>query len=75
MTLAQAAMKSPSRILGFERIDALEEARLRALGVTPGGVITKLLRTPLRDPVECLVGPQLLTMDAWLLERILVEPA
>lgn len=75
MTLAQAEMKKPSRILGFEKLSEVEELRLSALGLGPGSIITKVLRTPLRDPIECLVGPQLLTLDAWLLERILVEPS
>ena len=29
--------------------------------------------TPLKDPVECLVGPQLLALDSWLLGRIRVS--
>ncbi len=73
MTLAQAEMQTPLRIVGFERLDDIEKSRLCALGLRAGAQITKLLRTPLRDPIECLVGPQLLAVEAWLLERIVVE--
>jgi len=43
--------------------------------VRAGAVITKLIPTPLKDPVECLVGPQLLALERRLLRRIEVETA
>lgn len=75
MTLADRPLESKSRIKGFRSLSQAERCRLGALGLREGAFIVKLLRTPLRDPVECLVGPQLLALEAWLLERIEVEPA
>ena len=73
MTLAKIAMETPVRIVGFKSLGEADQLRLSALGVHEEATITKLMRTPLKDPVECLVGPQLLTLDAWLLDRILVS--
>jgi Fe2+ transport system protein FeoA len=73
MTLADVALDVPSRIRGFRGLSESEQTRLGAFGLRIGMPIVKLLRTPLRDPIECLVGPQLLTLEAWLLERIEVE--
>jgi Fe2+ transport system protein FeoA len=75
MTLAKASMKTPCRVRGFRDLTDAERTRLSSLGLRAGSVITKVLKTPLRDPVECLVGPQLLAVDSWLLERILIEPS
>lgn len=75
MTLAKADMKTPCRVLGFKSLTEDEKTRLSSLGLREGSVITKVLKTPLRDPIECLVGPQLLAVDSWLLERILVVPS
>lgn len=73
MTLAQVSLATPVRVLGFDALSETEKMRLSSLGLREGAPITKLLRTPLRDPIECLVGPQLVTIDSWLLDRILVE--
>ena len=73
MTLATLAMDTQARITGFGGITEVEELRLSGLGLREGQIITKILRTPLRDPVECLVGPQLIALEASLLEHILVE--
>ena len=73
MTLDQAALDAPVRITGFISMDADERGRLSGLGVRVGAVITKLIPTPLQDPVECLVGPQLLALERRLLARIQVE--
>jgi Fe2+ transport system protein FeoA len=75
MTLDEAALDVPVRITGFVAMDAVERGRLSGLGVRAGAVITKLLPTPLQDPVECLVGPQLLALERRLLARIQVEAA
>lgn len=75
MTLAELPMDAPALIRGFRRLSDSEKSRLSALGLREGAPVTKLLRTPLRDPIECLVGPQLLALESWLLERIEVEPA
>ena len=75
MTLAEAAMDAPVRVKNLFGLSGAEELRLSALGLRVGVVVTKLIRTPLRDPIECLVGSQLLALDAWLLERVTVETA
>lgn len=75
MTLDKAAMEQPYKIVGFETLDDEHKLRLSAVGLREEAVITKLLHTPLKDPVECLVGPQLLALDAWLLGRIRVAAA
>ena len=75
MTLDKAAMATPYRIVSFDALAEDHRLRLSAVGVCEEAVITKLLHTPLMDPVECLVGPQLLTLEAWLLGRIRVSPA
>lgn len=73
MTLAEAELKRPMRIVGFSRLDDQDRSRIASLGLRLGACITKLLRTPLLDPVECLVGPQLLAIDARLLHHIIVD--
>ena len=70
--LAKAPMGRPATVVGFTALGDSELARLAGLGLRAGSRITKLLKTPFRDPVECLVGPQLLAIEAWLLERIQV---
>jgi Fe2+ transport system protein FeoA len=74
MTLAEVGLQVPVRVSGFLSLTETERCRLSALGVREGAAITKLLKLPLRDPVECLVGPQLLAIESWLLHRIVVEP-
>lgn len=66
-------METPVKIKGFSDVSAAEQLRLSSHGLRAGSVVTKLLRVPLRDPIECLVGTQLLTLDKALLGRILVE--
>lgn len=75
MTLAEVPLQSPARIRGFRKLSDSERSRLGALGLREGAAVTKLLRTPLRDPIEVLVGPQLLAVETRLLELIEVEPA
>ena len=74
MTLAEAPIGTPARITGFAALAEEELARLFALGLRPDVVVTKLFRTPLRVPIECLAGSQLLAVEGWLMERILVAP-
>lgn len=74
MTLAEAELGTPVTVVGFDSLGEADRLRLSALGLREEAPVTMLLRTPLQDPVECLVGPQLLTIDSWLLERILVAP-
>jgi Fe2+ transport system protein FeoA len=75
MTLDEAALNVPLRIVGFVATDESQQARLSGLGLRVGVAVTKLMPTPLRDPVECLVGPQLLALERRLLARIRVVKA
>jgi Fe2+ transport system protein FeoA len=74
MTLHELEYKRRARVVGFDGLDERETLRLDGLGLREGAMIEKLLRLPLRDPVECLLGPQLITLDAELLARILISP-
>lgn len=73
MTLAQTPMQKTSRISGYEGLSEDEEMRLSSLGLRVGSEVVKLIKTPLRDPIECRVGLQLMAIESWLLDRILVE--
>lgn len=75
MTLDEVALERPVRITGFSSVDEGERARLSGLGLRAGVRVVKLMLTPLRDPVACLVGPQLLAIERRLLRRIRVEAA
>lgn len=75
MTLDDAALRVPLKIVGFTSLDDAERARLSGVGLRAGAVVVKLMPTPLQDPVECLVGPQLLALERRLLARIDVEAA
>lgn len=75
MTLDEVALKVPVKIVGLDSLDDSELARLSGVGLRPGATVTKLMPTPLQDPVECLVGPQLLALERRLLTRIRVEAA
>lgn len=73
MTLDQVALQRPAQVVRFEGLNPAERARLSGLGLRPGASVVKLLPTPLQDPVECLVGPQLVALERSLLRRIVVE--
>jgi Fe2+ transport system protein FeoA len=75
MTLDEVALEVRVRIVDFVSVGETERARLSGLGLRPGVSVVKLVPTPLRDPVECLVGSQLLALDRSLLARIQVEAA
>lgn len=75
MTLRELPLDLPCRVRAFSPMEDGELARLQALGLRVGASVTKLLRTPLRDPVACLVGPQVLALDERLMSLIHVEPA
>lgn len=75
MTLDEVALEVPVLIVGFSHMEESERARLSGLGIRAGTLVTKLMPTPLQDPVECLVGPQLLALERRLLKRIRVEKA
>lgn len=73
VTLDQVALSVQVKVVGFGPIDAGERLRLSGLGLRPGVAVTKLMPTPLQDPVECLVGSQLLALERRLLRIIRVE--
>ena len=73
MTLDQIALQVPVRVVRLAARDASERARLSGLGLRAGAMIMKVMPTPLRDPVACLVGPQLLALERRLLASIHVE--
>lgn len=75
MTLDEAALDAPMRIIGIGSLDESQLAQLSGLGLRPGALVVKLMPTPLQDPVECLVGPQLLALERRLLALIRVEAA
>jgi Fe2+ transport system protein FeoA len=74
MTLEKAAWNLPVRVSGFSGMADAERARLAGMGLHVGETVVKLLAAPLGDPVECLVGQQLLALDKTLVARIRVEP-
>lgn len=73
MTLDSLGLDIPARVTAV-RLKDEERARLGAVGLEAGASIVKLLRTPLRDPVECLVGSQLVALDRRVMAGILVAP-
>lgn len=75
MTLDAVPLDVPVRVLGYAGLSVFDKDRLSGLGLRPGVSVTKILKTPLRDPVECLVGNQLLALEARLLPHIRVEAA
>ncbi len=75
MTLDAVPLNTPVRVLGDAGLAPFDKDCLAGLGLRPGVRAVKILRTPLQDPVECLVGSQLLAIEARLLSHILVELA
>jgi Fe2+ transport system protein FeoA len=75
-TLDQAAWNAPVRVTGFApSVGESDRARLAGMGLHVGETVVKLLAAPLGDPIECLVGQQLLALESSLVERIKVEAA
>ena len=75
MTLDAVPMDVPVRVLGYAALGPADKDRLSGMGLRPGVSVVKILKTPLRDPIECLVGSQLLALEARLLPHIRVEAA
>lgn len=73
MNLEALPMNVPVRVTGYSGLTVFDKDRLCGLGLRPGVSVVKILKTPLRDPVECLVGSQLLAIEARLLPHIRVE--
>ena len=75
MTLDAVPLDVSVRVVACTGLAAADRDRLAGLGLRPGVSIVKLLKTPLRDPIECLVGSQLLAIETRLLAQIRVELA
>ena len=75
MTLDAVALDVPVRVVDCAALAAPDRDALAGLGLRPGVTVVKLLKTPLGDPLECLVGSQLLAIEARLLSHIRVEAA
>lgn len=73
MNLEGVAMDVPVKVVGYAGLSVFDKDRLSGLGLRPGVAVTKILKTPLLDPIECLVGSQLLAIEARLLPHIRVE--
>jgi Fe2+ transport system protein FeoA len=73
MTLDALPFDVPVRVAGYSSLSVFDKDRLSGLGLRPGVSVVKILKTPLQDPVECLVGSQLLAIEARLLPHIRVE--
>lgn len=73
MNLESTPMDVPVKVVGYSGLSVYDKDRLNGLGLRAGVCVTKILKTPLRDPVECLVGTQLLAIEARLLPHIRVE--
>lgn len=73
MTLERAAWNEPLRVTGFSSVSDADRARLAGMGLHVGETVLKLLAAPLGDPIECLVGQQLLALERSLVARIRVE--
>jgi Fe2+ transport system protein FeoA len=73
MTLDSLPFDVPVRVTGYSALSVFDKDRLSGLGLRPGVSVIKILKTPLQDPVECLVGSQLLAIEARLLPHIRVE--
>jgi Fe2+ transport system protein FeoA len=73
MTLDAVPFDIPVRVLGCADLAVSDKERLAGLGLRPGVSVVKILKTPLHDPIECLVGSQLLAVEVRLLPQIQVE--
>ena len=73
MTLESVGFSVPVLVTGFAGLSEIDQTRLDGLGLRLGVTVTKILKTPLQDPIECLVGTQLLAIEARLLPRVRVE--
>lgn len=73
MTLDAVPLGVPVRVIALTGLPVNDRDSLAGLGMRAGVSVTKIMKTPLRDPIECLVGTQLLALEARLLRHIKVE--
>lgn len=74
MTLDDAALDQAVSVEDIRDLSDQDLACLFGMGLRLGSRVTKIISTPLRDPVECLVGPQLLAVEKRLFKHIHVKP-
>ncbi len=74
MTLEEAALDQAVCVEEFKGLNEKDLACLLGMGFRLGALVTKVIPTPLRDPVECLVGSQLLAVERRLFKHIFVTP-
>lgn len=75
MTLDAVPLDVPVRVVSLSGLTAFDRDSLVGHGLRPGVSVVKIMKTPLQDPVECLVGTQLLALEVRLLRHIRVEAA
>ncbi len=73
MTLEEVALDHAVRIEDLKGLDEKDLACLLGMGIRSGVSVTKILATPFKDPVECLVGSQLLAVEKRLFKHIHVQ--
>ena len=75
MTLDAVPLGVPVRVTTLAGLTVSDRDSLAGLGLRAGVSVVKIMKTPLQDPVECLVGTQLLALETRLLRHIKVEAA
>ena len=73
MTLDSIALDTPIRVIDCSGLMPVDKERLAIFGLRPGAIMIKILKTPLGDPIECLVGTQLIVLEIRLMRHICVE--
>ncbi len=73
MTLEEVALNRAVRIEDMQGLNEKDLACLLGMGIRSGVSVTKVMATPLKDPVECLVGSQLLAVEKRLFKHIRVK--
>lgn len=73
MTLEEVALNQAVRVEEIRELNEKDLACLLGMGIRAGVSVTKVIATPLRDPVECLVGSQLLAVEKRLFKHIRVK--
>ncbi len=73
MTLEEVTLNRAVRIEDMQGMDEKDLACLLGMGMRSGVSVTKIVATPFKDPVECLVGSQLLAVEKRLFKHIRVK--
>jgi Fe2+ transport system protein FeoA len=73
MTLEEVALNRAVKVEEIQGLGEKDIACLLGMGIRLGVSVTKVIATPLKDPVECLVGSQLLAVEKRLFKHIHVK--